>query len=194
MPRQQNGTATPLAGPVQLQNGRESHGNGSRIRPDGFAGMDRPGVPGKGSPGRIAAPHAAEPHKRKKPHAREPYPPRKCVREACKQWFTPKRPNQEYCPGDCRQRAYEERKVIAVRAAAEARTPQGPLIRVLKELARAPEELEPLSKLVHEGDVCGPATKVYREAIRKLYSRMVTLADKAASALDVHRQGHRSKK
>src|ERR1700687_5241989 len=86
-----------------------------------------------------------------------PIPQKTCAREACQKLFTQRRPNHAYCPG-CRQRALEERKVEG-------------LTDVLEELAAAAEQLRQFANGHND----------------PMYSRMVTLAEKAATALHTHR-------
>jgi hypothetical protein len=89
MPRQQNGTATPLAVPVRPQTPNRNRQDGSSVRHDGLQG-----VPGKGS------------------RNDSPPPTRtKCARAACPNTFEKKRPNQDYCSENCRKYAHQERKV-----------------------------------------------------------------------------------
>lgn len=147
----------PLTAPVRPQKHDSRNGNGSRIRPDGFAPV---------------TPHRTAPAKPKK--AKPPIPDRQCKRAACGKWFTPKRPNQQYCPGDCRQRAHDER-LRAEYAAAQSRAQNGDAVNalasVLEELAAAPEQLRRFAA-------------GHRDP---MYSRIVQLADRAAAALESFR-------
>ena len=131
-PSRQNGTTTPLAGPARPQTPQGKRPDGENNRPDGL--------------GRVSPQPASAP------------PPKPCARKACQKLFTPTRPNQAYCPGDCRQRALEERKVEG-------------LTSVLEELAGAAEELRQYANGHND----------------PMYSRMVSLAEKAATALHTHR-------
>jgi hypothetical protein len=132
MPRQQNVRATPLAASVRAQTPQGKRPDGTNNRPDGF----QRGVP---------------------PPPPEP-PQKTCARKACQKPFPPSRPNQEYCPGDCRQRALEERKVEG-------------LTNVLQELAAVPEELQRFAAGHND----------------PMFSCIVALAEKAAAALNTFR-------
>ena len=128
----ENGTTTPLAGPARPQTPQGKRPDATNNRPDGLS--------------RTVPPPAA------------PLSEKPCARKACQKPFTPTRPNQAYCPGDCRQRALEERKVEG-------------LTSVLEELAGAAEELRQFANGHND----------------PMYSRMVALAEKAATALHTHR-------
>ena len=141
----------PLGAPVRPQKHDSRNGNGPRIRPDGFAPV---------------TPHRTAPAKSKKHKA--PLPDRECERPACKEFFTPKRPNQKYCPG-CRQRAHDERMREAYAAARDEGV--AGLTSVLEELAAAPEQLREFAN-------------GHRDP---MYSRVVQLADRAAAALESFR-------
>lgn len=130
--RQQNGRATPLAAPGRPQTPQGKHPDAPNNRPDGLSRAVPPPPP--------------------------VIPQKACAREACKKLFSPSRPNQAYCPGDCRQRALEERKVAG-------------LTSVLEEIAGAAEELRKYANGHND----------------PIYNRMVTLAEKAAEALHHHR-------
>lgn len=126
--RQQHGTSTPLAARVGPQKGQEKRPDATNNRPDGL----RPVAP----PSPLDAPQ------------------KQCARKACGRWFTPRRPNQEYCPEDCRQRAFEERKVEG-------------LTSVVEELAAAPDQLykshdEIWAKLLDLADRARSALKSHR--------------------------------
>lgn len=146
---EKNATATPLGAPVAPQKPESRNGNGARNRPDGLQ--------------RVLPKPKAE---------RAPLPDRPCARPACGKWFTPKRPNQNYCPGDCRQRALEERRL------AEAAEPKQ-FIAVLEEVAAGPEEIRAeFVKL----DLTLDELKRQKAAMA-LYKRLLAQAEKAAAAL-----------
>lgn len=132
-------STTPLSAPARPQSGQGKRPDASNNRPDGLSRT----LPPPGAP--AAAPARSLDQKT-------------CARKACRKLFTPARPNQAYCPGDCRQRALEERKIEV-------------LTDVLEELAGTAEELRQYSNGHND----------------PMYNRMVTLAEKAATALHTHR-------
>jgi hypothetical protein len=185
IPTDQNPTATPLAAPGEPQNSKRKRQDGKIPRHDGFAPVP------SGNPGnKRRKPEIAELAKREgtgnpvgRPRTKPQIPKRpiaaelECARVKCKKLFSPRRPNQKHCSEHCRKLAHLERKENGVVA---------PLVAILEDLADQPNRLRAL--MIHQNVTIDDMKQPHQKLAFTLYSRILELAERAASAVADHRK------